>query len=311
MVIVDSLSLERLIEQIRAQHEHEDVSDELRGWNWMGLRPVYNVYLSVSEVANRYCPTYRDLYLKKVERIRAPYSFKTIRGLAYHFIYARSLTIVKSILYDKGVISGFKLLVETEKRRSKTIREALNHSYAYEILNDKEIKILKKDLSTLYRYFSLQIASSLDRYVSETRFLTRDKIESIIYRIIPELSEVRVDGSRLGLSRELYIDILMGNVVADIKTGDERDFHRLTVTGYSLALESDKKIPVDIGLIIYLSVEKEHVKYRIKSFFIGDEIRQEFIEVRDEAAKVVYKGRDPGKPPKCPEYCIYYAYCNR
>jgi len=310
MVIVDPLRLDRLVEYVRVKHEHESVSDEMRGWSWEALKPIYDVYLSVSEVANRYCPTYRDIYLKRVERVRAPYTFKTVRGLAYHYLYARSLSLAKSILYNAGVVSGYKLLMESEKIMEDIVREALKHSTAYDVLNKREVRILRRDLTSLYRYIFIQIAGMLDRYISETRFLTKDRVESIVYRVIPDLTEVRVDGSRIGLSNELYIDILRGNVVADIKTGDIRDFHRLTVAGYALALESDRRIPIDIGLVIYLSVVDGHVKYRVESFFIGDELRQDFIETRDEAAKIVYRGRDPGKPVKCPSYCIYYSFCN-
>jgi CRISPR/Cas system-associated exonuclease Cas4 (RecB family) len=34
------------------------------------------------------------------------------------------------------------------------------------------------------------------------------------------------------------------------------------------------------------------------------------LSIRDEAMEVVHVGADPGKPSKCPEYCIYYDICN-
>jgi CRISPR-associated protein Csa1 len=45
-------------------------------------------------------------------------------------------------------------------------------------------------------------------------------------------------------------------------------------------------------------------------YFIGDELRREFIEMRDEAINVIHNNMDPGKPPTCPSYCIYYNVCN-
>ena len=44
------------------------INYELRGWNWnkAPLEPVYDFNLGVADVANSYCPTDRDLYIKKV-----------------------------------------------------------------------------------------------------------------------------------------------------------------------------------------------------------------------------------------------------
>jgi len=43
---------------------------------------------------------------------------------------------------------------------------------------------------------------------------------------------------------------------------------------------------------------------------VGDELRREFIEVRDEIAELVDSGIDPGKPNQCPKFCSYYGVCN-
>lgn len=121
-----------------------------------------------------------------------------------------------------------------------------------------------------------------------------------------------VNGHLLGLSQELKVDLFTDKrIVVEIKTGDVRPFHKYTLVGYALAMESDLEIPIDYGIVSYLSSDGEMIKVKNVTYFIGDELRREFIEIRDEAFNVIHRGVDPGKPPRCPNYCIYYDICNR
>ncbi|MEM2741476.1 MAG: type I-A CRISPR-associated protein Cas4/Csa1 [Nitrososphaeria archaeon] len=130
-------------------------------------------------------------------------------------------------------------------------------------------------------------------------------------KLIPEFEEKIVDGRYLGFSRELKVDLFMDNrLVIDIKTGDVRDFHKYTLAGYALAIEADSEIPVDYGVISYLSVKDGFVKIRNDLYFIDDALRREFIDIRDRVFDVIELGEDPGYPTICPDYCIYYDYCS-
>ncbi|MEM4649981.1 MAG: type I-A CRISPR-associated protein Cas4/Csa1, partial [Candidatus Bathyarchaeia archaeon] len=137
--------------------------------------------------------------------------------------------------------------------------------------------------------------------------------DSIVSIAIPPVAERKVDGSLVGLSSELSVDIYTPyNAVIDVKTGDVRSFHPLTAAGYALALESEENIPVDFGFILYLRFERKEIpSFKAKHFIIGDELRREFIEIRDEAFEIVDSGRDPGMPNKCPDFCPYYSICQK
>ena len=127
---------------------------------------------------------------------------------------------------------------------------------------------------------------------------------------IPPVIERKVDGSLIGLSRELSVDIYTPyNAVADLKTGEVRSFHPYTVAGYALALEAEDNIPINYGIITYVKVFQGIPRFRIKCFVVGNELRREFLEIRDEAYTLLDVGRDPGMPPKCPRYCPYYSVC--
>lgn len=296
--------------QLRQLYSSVEVSSELRGWNWSNdllSPPMENVYFGVSELANRYCPNFRDIYLRRVAGIFAPITFKTVRGWLYHALSSRCASLIKSTLYSTGLIRGIDLIRLLEEKRKSVVDSLFLEYRVKRYLDSKNLELLKNDLSILYDYFIVQAASRLDVVLSEVKYA---RLESIVNRVIPQFSEKLVDGRLIGLSKELRIDVMLDNrVIIDIKTGDVRDFHKYALAGYALAIESDLETPIDYGLITYLSVVDGHVKINNKMYFIGDEIRREFIEIRDEAFNILSLGEDPGKPSTCPEYCIYYSIC--
>lgn len=309
MFFVDTLELDRLLRQLRQMYGN--VSEDLRGWNWSNdllSPPLEGIYLGVSEIANRYCSTYRDIYLRRVLGKQAPYTYKTVKGWIYHAISSRSVREVKSILYRRWPCTGSKLLTLLQEKKRETLNSLFAEYGIGRYLNEIDESRLRKDAEALYDHLVLQASAKLDRILSEVTSIP--DVESIVARAIPMDVERLVDGRLLGLSRELKVDMFTDRrIVADIKTGDVRDFHKYTLAGYALAIESDLEIPIDYGVITYLSVEDGVVKVRCAAHFIGDELRREFIELRDEAFNVIHSGSDPGKPDSCLEYCVYYDVC--
>ena len=309
MFYIDPLELDKIYRYVKDLHKDDVISDEYRGWNWSSGKlssPSENIYLSVSEVANRYCPNYRDIYLKKIAKISSPITFRSVRGLVYHQVSAETLTLIKSYLYANGIVSGYKIvsdLVDDDKVVSKVVKNLDISKY----VSTSDAKRLKKNAMSLYRYLILQSSSAVDRVIASTKYLMLD---SIVNHVIPDIVEMRIDGRLIGLSPELRVDMYLGKIIADLKTGDKRPFHKYSVTGYALALEADKEIPIDYGLIIYLSVEDDLVKIDKEMYYIGDELRDEFIQIRDEVFEVIESGRDPGIPVDCPSYCVYYNVCH-
>ena len=309
MFFISFVELDRAIRRFR--DSRVSVNEGLRGWNWSSeyLSPVVDdVLLGVSEIANRYCPTYRDIYLKRVACVKAPYTFKTVRGWVYHAISSETLTQVKTYLYNSGVVPGYRVFMDLVSLSKKVIGNVFRGLDVKRYLSDDEYKRLLSDAKALYRYLILQAASNVDRVASEVKYLT---VDTLVNKAIPSVVERSIDGSLLGLSSELRVDMLLENdVILDIKTGDIRPFHKYTLAGYALAIECDLEKPIDYGVITYLSIENEVVKVNNQVYFISDELRREFLKFRDEAMEVIYSGKDPGKPIKCPEYCIYYSVCN-
>jgi|Deesub1362A_J573_1020465.scaffolds.fasta_scaffold00335_37 CRISPR-associated protein Csa1 len=309
MFYVDPFELDRMLRYIKDLHKDEVISDEYRGWNWSQgrLTPISTgLYLSVSEIANRYCSNYRDIYLRRVARVYPPKTYKSVRGLFLHQLSSETLMSFKSYLYSKGIVSGYKLVKDMLDKGPTIIDELSKKISIRKYLTSRETKALKMEGLSLYRYLVIQAASALDKAVSSSRMLALD---AIVHKVIPDVVEMGINGQELGLSKELRIDVYLGKLIAELKTGSKRDFHKYILAGYALAIEADKEFPVDYGVVIYISIKNGMVKVDKDMFFIGDELREEFLQMRDEAFEIVESGRDPGIHINCPEYCIYYHTC--
>lgn len=311
MFIVSSRELDRLITRLKRLYASSSVSEELRGWNWSNdilSPPVDDIFLGVSEVANRYCPNYRDIYLRRVANIPAPISFKTVRGWVYHDICSEVYSLVRNKLYSFGLVRGCELFMHLMSEREKFIDYIFKNHNVDKYVKGDDYNVLRNDANLLFDYIILNVCARLDEILSG---LSYPRVENVVSKLLPAFEEKIVDGRFLGLSRELKVDVFLDNrLVMDIKTGDVRDFHKYTLAGYALAIEADLEVPVDYGVISYLSVKDGFVKVRNDIFFVDDSLRREFIEIRDKAFDIIEMGEDPGYPIKCPDYCIYYDYCS-
>lgn len=122
---------------------------------------------------------------------------------------------------------------------------------------------------------------------------------------------MKLDGRFVGLSEHLAADAIgfPDLTVLDLKFGPREPFHRLTTTGYALVLESLYERPVDVGCIVYARFVGGRVVVERDFHVIGDELRQMFVEERDEKARLVAEEIDPGLPAACPRTCPYLRTC--
>ncbi|MDW8004956.1 MAG: type I-A CRISPR-associated protein Cas4/Csa1 [Thermofilaceae archaeon] len=316
MFFLDRLDLDRRFRLLRKELEVRGVSEELRGWSFDSPPiepPSRSVLFGVGELAMRYCESMRDIYLRRVLNIKPPPTIKMARGIVLHAVNRESLSAVKRLLFSGDARSGSDLIEDllplTKDIVDRAILEAERALFAR--MDDGEGRQLRVEASAFYRFLIVQAAARVDQTISK---YPHSDVDSIISVAIPPVVERKVDGSLVGLSRELSIDIYTPfNAIADLKTGEVREFHPYAATGYALALEAEENIPVDFGFIIYVQVEPSRLvpSFRLKYFVIGDELRREFLEIRDEAYEIASVGKDPGRPARCPQYCPYYSVCMR
>ena len=256
--------------------EQDPVEDDLRGWSWdrPPIRPRAYLGLSIGDVAYRYCPTKRDVYLRK-RGIKGISSKFMIKGSIVHSIFHIASEDVK-----RELILGFKGWEVYEKLSLK----------AEERLKELGIDV-ENDEWMLSLYKRLILSWCADEWI--TLF-----------------TEFKVDGSLLGLSRNLRTDGLAeGGVVLEVKYGRPFDFHKLALAGYALALESDLEAPFDYGLLLYIQNFNENIIINWEPVYISSSLRREFLEERDNVIDMLISDREPPKPVSCPESCPFRGEC--
>ena len=288
------------------------ISDELRGWS-SSVKPKDELQLPQYIVSGKYCDSARDVWLKYVMKEVAKKTKPLLQGGLYHEILAEIIPASKKYIYNSGVNAGFDILTHLMESRESTIDMIFenNKSDVMSLLRVSDINEIKENMRKMWNYQSVQIAASVDMVLS--RFMNIDA-DALVAKAIPISVEQKLDGSRIGLSRQLSVDALKvpHTVIMDVKTGKTHKFHELTITGYAMAYESEFKIPVDIGCIIYPQfMEKKSVPYIEKRFYIiTDEMRRVFLDERNRKANIILEEKDPGLASYCPQSCGYFMKCH-
>jgi CRISPR-associated protein Csa1 len=313
MFFLNKADLGKRFKILRTELQSLGISEELRGWNWQSAPvepPVRNVFFGVGDLAARYCKTLRDIYLKKVENVKPPPNIKMFEGIIYHSVAADAVTRVKSSLFEKGIVGGADLIEGLAPTIDQACeRLALEAVNAVGKIEERDMEAVKRKARLFYRYLLVQAASRVDLVLSKFPHID---VDSLVNQAVPPIVERKVDGSLIGLSKELSADVYTpAYAVADLKTGEVRDFHPYAPTGYALAVEADEETAVDFGMIIYVKLftHRPVPTVQTKCFVISDELRREFLEIRDEALDIVSNAKDPGKPASCPAFCPYYQIC--
>ncbi|WP_456328625.1 type I-A CRISPR-associated protein Cas4/Csa1 [Archaeoglobus sp.] len=298
MFFLDPIEVEKRIRKMRKCLEMFRISEELRGYNW-DTPPVEppsdNLRLSISDFFG-FCESMRDIYLKYVEGVKPIPNKYMLAGLAYHEVFQETFRTVKRMLYQEPV-SGAEIL-----------ENLLDSDLPDKICERLGVEDCREKCRALFKYILIQCAASIDRIGSKYPYADSD---CLVAKAIPPVIEKKVDGSLLGLSNNLSIDFFVPyNAIADLKSGQKSEKHAVALAGYALAIESDECIDVNYGFIVYLRFRGKFVSFEVDNVFLGDEVRREFLEIRDEFFEIIESGKDPGKPKSCSKNCAYYGVCN-
>ena len=277
------------------------VADELRGWSWDRplLKPVYDQPLGVYEVAGKYCPTGRDVFLRRVEGVQVAPNAGMREGRLHHRVVAEVLTEAKRLVYIHGPASVPFLEalappppVEAEGGFPPTGEQEQLHAKAW----------------ALRAFEARRIVERVEGVLAHQPHVQADALALLA---LPVSVEVKLDGRFLGLSEHLAADAIgfPDLTVLDLKFGPREPFHRLTTTGYALVLESLYEKPVDVGCVVYARFVSGRMVVERDFHLIGDELRQTFVEERDEKARLVAEELDPGLPAEFPRTCPYLGTC--
>lgn len=283
------------------------VAEELRGWSWneAPLAPISEVRLGVYEVAGRYCPTARDVYLRRVLGVRVPPSAAMLEGRVLHQTLGEIFLRAKRRIYTDGL--------EDPPRLLEHLRQDLElgpYPWGEDAPADPEIRQrIERRRAALAAFEAPRILARIYEVLASQPYVGPD---GLVAAALPVIVEHKFDGSALGLSAHLSCDALSHAepLVLDVKFDERRDFHRLYPTGYALAMEAAFEYPVNVGCVVYGRWQGERLLIERDLFLIDEALRQRFIEERDEKARLVFEEIDPGVAPSAPADCPFYHICH-
>lgn len=308
------LVLRRLVPEARRR----GVAAELRGWNWdqPPLAPAYSSRLAMYEVAGGYCPTARDVYLRRVLMMKPAPTAAMMAGAVLHEVMARLVLAAKRAIYcqTQDVLAALEALAQPDL-------PALPPGLAVQ-----EREELVEQAGVLWRFELNRVVARVEDALARQPYVGPD---SLVALALPVTVEYKLNGAFLGLSPYLSTDafVFYEPMVVDLKFGPRQQFDRLATAGYALVMESVHESPVDIGCVVYVrfkesalnrspecnegAVKGQRVLIERDFHIIDDELRQWFIEARDEKARLVEEEIDPGLPAECYEQCQYLGVCRR
>jgi CRISPR-associated protein Csa1 len=285
-----------VLRKLLPEARREGVAEELRGWNWnqAPLASPYRARLGVFEVAGQYCASGRDVYLRHVLKARAEASAAMLEGRILHDVAATIVLEAKRAIYRDGLncVKALEGLAFTPARWSELARTPA----------------LCEKAESLWHFEQRRILVRVEEVLASQ---PRIGIDALAALALPVVVEQKLDGKFLGLSAHLSADAvgLAEPMMVDIKFGEPRDFHRLATTGYAMVMESLYEYPIGLGCIVYPRYREGRWTVERDFHIIGDELRQWFIEARDERARLVDEEIDPGTMD-CREGCVYWKVCH-
>lgn len=293
-----------LVRRLLPQAREQEVHPELRGWNWAEppLAPVYQARLGLYEIAGQYCSTGRDVYLRRVERVQARPNPAMVEGLVLHQAAADLILAAKRVIYSAGVEGCREGLAALQQPAHSALEE-----YG-QGLSAEERENLREKIDILWDFEYHRIVARVDEVLARQPYVG---VDSLVALALPVTVEQRLDGGFLGLSSHLSADAFVFSepMMVDLKFGERRNFHRLSTTGYALVMESLWEFPVDVGCVVYVQFRGKRLLLERDFHLIDDELRQWFIEARDERMRLVEEEIDPGRADECYAECPYSAIC--
>lgn len=277
----------RIVRRLHWLRGHDEIHEDLRGWAWdrSPVKPRAYLGLSISEVAYKYCDTYRSLWLRKRAHAQphvAPNS-PLSRGRDIHTVLSLALSDSQEALRR-----GWAPTVAYERLAGRAWQRLSEHG-----IRDKQLVGFYKAM------VHLTTASGLLQAMLGESHATALVIER------------QVDGSPLGLSSQLRVDALApSNIVIEFKYGSNSNpNHKVGLAGYAMALESELESPVDFGIIFYIRNPSAKPQVSYEPVYLGNYLRRIFLEYRDEAIDVLLSPEPPQLATNCTTYCPFYHYC--
>lgn len=264
--MVSVLLLRRALRRLHSEAESDPIPGELRGWSYHSppVRPRAYLGLGVSEVAYGSVCGWRGLWLRR-----------------------RGSGAPRTPAMEAGAVLHEAVHAAARDARLALARGEKPWEAAGRLLNRSRARLRGRPGWAVEVYRALV-----------TVWLGEAAGHELYYGgegagWLPWLTEYRVDGYPLGLSRALRVDALgEAGVVVEVKLGRPQWWHRLALAGYALALESLLEAPVDYGILLAVTVNGAP-RVSVEPVYISPRLREDFLAARDEAVDALLSGVEP------------------
>ncbi len=292
--------------------------------------------LSVSNIADIYCPTRRLLYLDKgINRPPAKRSKTTWGRIAGNIVedYVRRI-LEENVGQDRSYSSliGYSKSLDEEFINSRRNISQLEKLRNIEKTAEGQERSETGDADWLLKLLKCNGRAELGSKVLHSLIRETESLDITDIEIETDQKklEIKPKEYQIGISSPARPDfiILRSGIVGDIKTGvikeDVNPFKNhflLTCAGYALACENQYKGEHDINWgMIYLiptRVPSDYIRpltfAQLYVFPIDDHLRRWFLDKRDEAYDIISKPDPPHFPSRderhhC-KYCRFRDYC--
>jgi len=278
--------------------------------------------LSVSNIADKYCPTRRDLYFYKgVNRLDAADLPEIWGGKVGYIVEEYVKRIFRNGINNNTDI--YTSLIDRGKNlHNRFIEEKRESLERLRSLEESSSDIEKGDTDWLLTLLSNNGRAELGTKILHSLLREGTSLDITDIKI---KEEIRPHITQIGINSPATPDFIIPEfgIVGDIKTGVKFEPHfQLTCAGYALAYENEKGSQKDInwGMIYFFPTRNPsaYVKpitfTQIYIFPIDDDLRQWFLDIRDEAYKIISKVPPPVFPEvhkrKQCRYCSRFKdYC--
>ncbi len=253
---------------IRSLGSGGQVYAEVRGWRFDLVAPRYRYRPSPSEVAS-YCPTRRELYLRRVLGLRVEPGPQARYGVVVHEFFLEPFRLV-----GRGV-RGLGDLYAGMRRLGRRLGVRVD--------------------GFLEEVYTLASGLALGAFYDS----------GLPVRVEPEIPGGPVGLSDV-VRPDLLVGLVPVEVTTSPVAGRLGEAKELQVAGYALALEAWTGVPVDYGVVLHVGRVDGSPRLSWRVVVVDDSLRRRFLRARDEAAMIVDDGVDPGAAGGgCPVWCPF------
>ena len=276
--------------------------------------------LSVSSIADKYCPTRRDLYIDKGAQRPTVEKYKTWGMIAGPIVEKYILAVMN----EENNSKNYTALIENGKAYKRAFAESERRTIsklAGAEGKDGDAKIGETEWFLQLLDYNGRAELALKLLNSRIR-----QAENIDIADIEQFKDIKPNIAEIGINAPATPDFIIpkAQVVGDIKTGVSfAANHQLTCAGYALAYENQNKAEkanINWGIVYFFPTRNPsaYVKpitfAQVFIFPIDDVLRQWFISTRNDAYRITSSPTIPPFPETedrthC-RFCKNLRYCS-